>query len=197
MKVFFFLLLIVNLASCSKQKTVMICGDHVCINKDEAEQFFQDNLSIEVRFLDKNNSTKDDLVELNLRSNVSGNKEIVIYNKNETSKKLKTLSKDQISQKKIELKEKKLEKRSKEKNVKVAIKEKKRPIKDPISNNKELQIKEELKKPIFNKETNVNNNTKKIVDICSVVKKCNIEEISEYLIKNGVKKEFPDITAKE
>ena len=30
------------LLSCSKQKTVLICGDHVCVNKTEAKQVKKD-----------------------------------------------------------------------------------------------------------------------------------------------------------
>ena len=32
------------LASCSKPKTVLICGDHICVNKAEAEKYFRENL---------------------------------------------------------------------------------------------------------------------------------------------------------
>ena len=32
--------LIFFLASCGKPKTVLICGDHACVNKEEAEQFY-------------------------------------------------------------------------------------------------------------------------------------------------------------
>ena len=35
------------------QKLFLICGDHVCINKDEADQYFEENLSIEVKIIDK------------------------------------------------------------------------------------------------------------------------------------------------
>ena len=38
--------------NCSKPKIVTICGDHVCVNKLEAEQYFEDNLSIEVKIID-------------------------------------------------------------------------------------------------------------------------------------------------
>ena len=37
------------LAACSKPKTVLICGDHICVNQTEAEQYFEENLSIEVK----------------------------------------------------------------------------------------------------------------------------------------------------
>ncbi len=40
-------------------------------------------------------------------------------------------------------------------------------------------------------------NDKKIVDICTIIENCNIDEISKYLIKQGAKKDFPDITLKE
>ena len=36
----------------------MICGDHVCINKLEAKQYFEENLSIEVKILNKNRKNK-------------------------------------------------------------------------------------------------------------------------------------------
>ena len=32
-----------------------------------------------------------------------------------------------------------------------------------------------------------------VVDVCTILEKCSIDEISKYLIKQG-KKEFPDIT---
>ena len=38
-KIIFFLIII--LQNCSKPKTVMICGDHKCINKDEAQQYLK------------------------------------------------------------------------------------------------------------------------------------------------------------
>ena len=37
---------ILFLANCSKPKTVLICGDHVCVNKTEADQYFKENLSM-------------------------------------------------------------------------------------------------------------------------------------------------------
>ena len=57
------------LVNCSKPKTVLICGDHVCINKKEAKQFFEENLSLEVKIIDSKIKESVDLVELNLREN--------------------------------------------------------------------------------------------------------------------------------
>ena len=56
------------LISCSKPKSVLICGDHECINKAEAKQYFNDNLSIEVRIISKEREDRFDLVSLNLKN---------------------------------------------------------------------------------------------------------------------------------
>ena len=64
--------LIFFLVSCGKPKTVLICGDHACVNKAEAEQFFEENLTIEVKVVDKNIKEKIDLVELNLNDKQDG-----------------------------------------------------------------------------------------------------------------------------
>ena len=47
------------LTNCNKPKTVFICGDHICVNKTEAEQYFKENLSIEVKILSKKNKKKN------------------------------------------------------------------------------------------------------------------------------------------
>ncbi len=58
--------LLVLLISCAKPKSVLICGDHECINKSEAKQYFEENLSIEVQIKTKEKDLSYDLVELNL-----------------------------------------------------------------------------------------------------------------------------------
>ena len=76
------------LLSCSKQKTVLICGDHVCVNKNEAKQFFEENLSLEVRIIDQDKKDVSvDLVELNLSNKPT--RKISINKKNETKKKVR------------------------------------------------------------------------------------------------------------
>ena len=61
MKVFIILFFFLILSGCNKTKTVMICGDHVCINKLEAKQFFEENLSIEVKILNQDKNKEEDL----------------------------------------------------------------------------------------------------------------------------------------
>ena len=69
--------------NCSKPKTVLVCGDHICINKSEANQYFKENLSIEVKIIDSKKNIKPDLVELNLNESV-GNRKISINKKDKT-----------------------------------------------------------------------------------------------------------------
>ena len=84
MKFYFLLLVFVIMSGCSKPKTVLICGDHVCINKAEAEQFFEENLTIEVKVIDSKEPKKVDLVEINLESNQESKKRISVTNKKQT-----------------------------------------------------------------------------------------------------------------
>ena len=57
------------------------------------------------------------------------------------------------------------------------------------------KIKKYSNKDMFNKKS-VNKNNSNVVDICTKLEKCSIEEISKYLIKQGKKKSFPDITSR-
>ena len=107
MKLFFSIFIILLLSNCSKPKTVLICGDHVCVNKSEAEQYFKENLTIEVKIVDKKNKKQIDLVELNLKENTKEKKQINLLPRNNTKKKLKTLSKKEITEIKENIKNKK------------------------------------------------------------------------------------------
>ena len=73
MKIIYLLLLLFSIQACNKPHTVLICGDHVCINNDEAEQYFEENLSLEVKVLKNKKETSYDLVKLNLNNNKQNN----------------------------------------------------------------------------------------------------------------------------
>lgn len=173
---------ILFLAACSKPKTVLICGDHICVNQTEAEQYFEENLSIEVKIINLKKKEQFDLVELNLNSNPDENKKISLTTKKETKKEVKLLTKKEINQIKSDVKRKKKEleifKRTNQDQI---------PKKDKL---KKLKVKKETK---FNVRKQKNN----VVDICTIIEKCNIEEISKYLIKKGNQRKFPDITLRE
>ena len=110
MKHILIFLILLLLGNCSKPKTVLICGDHVCVNKAEAEQYFEENLSIEVKIINQKNNEQIDLVELNLKNNENKVKQIAISPKKDTSKNLKTLSNDEIKKIKKNIKDKKQKK---------------------------------------------------------------------------------------
>ena len=188
---FFFLFLII---SCSKPKTVLICGDHVCINKTEAEQYFEENLSLEVKILNKKKKKNIDLVELNLKENKDGKKSISLLNKKNTNEQLKKLTKEEKNKIKKSISKKREEKRLAKKNT--------TQVKDEI----DLKVTTNDKKANpFNKKThrnkisnkNVNKNVMQVVDVCTILEKCSIEEISKFLLEQGKKKKFPDITARQ
>ena len=180
-------LIIIFVCGCSKPKVVLICGDHVCINKTEAEQYFEDNLTLEVKVIDKKDQKNIDLVELNLKSNSKGEKKISILNKDKTREKIKVLSNDEIEIKKAELK-----KRKKTNNKKTKIKKDNKQVKleRPKKKEKTLDRRKKVKKI-------VNKPSEKISDICTILEKCSIDEISKYLVKQGKEKKFPDITIRE
>ena len=54
-----------------------------------------------------------------------------------------------------------------------------------------------VKKTKLIKDKSVNKANKEVVDICTILEKCSIDEISKYLIKQGKEKNFPDIRIKE
>ena len=172
------------LVNCSKPKTVLICGDHVCVNKTEAEQYFQENLSLEVKLVNKKVKNEIDLVELNLKENQSGERKISILSKKNTQKDLKILSGEEIANIK-----KKIKKKSKEK--KIAKKGNKKEKKIVNKRNNINQEEYRLTKVKVNKKRN------DVVDVCSILEKCSIDEISKYLLKQGEKRGYPDITTRQ
>ena len=159
------------LQNCSKPKTVLICGDHICVNKKEAQQYFEENLSIEVKVVNRKEKKNDvNLVELNLNSDFKGEKKISINQKENTKEEVKVLTNKQIKEIK--------------KNIKKSSKKKKFVKKISNLNNKK------------NKKI-LRQNTQNLSDVCLIVKNCNIDEISKYLLNQAKKKKIPDITLKE
>jgi|TARA_B110000211_G_C13937966_1_gene490284 hypothetical protein len=187
MKHFIVVLIFFLLQSCSKPKTVLICGNHVCVNNAEAEQFFEENLSIEVKIIDKKNTKKTNLIQLNLKENSNNNKQVNIAKISKTNQTVKTLSDEEVIEIKNQIK-------MKEKNKKII----KKVLKKNDANEK-IIMKDDILTQDKNKKIklNVNKQRKDVVDVCTVIKKCNIEEISKYLIEKGKKNSFPDITTRE
>lgn len=168
---FLFILILLMLQNCSKPKTVLICGDHICVNKKEAEQYFEENLSIEVKVLNRKEKKNNfNLVELNLNSDFKDEKKISINQKKSTKEVVKVLTNKQIKEIKNNIK-----KKGKKKKFVKKI--------SNLNNNKNKKL--------------LRQNTKNITDVCLIVKNCNIDEISKYLLNQAKKKKIPDITLKE
>ena len=184
MKYFLLTISFLLLANCGKPKTVLICGDHICVNKAEAEEYFQENLSIEVKILDKRIEDEMNLVELNLKQNQSEGKKINILSKKNTKNKIKILSNKEITEIKKDIKNRKKEK----KIAKKIIKKKK----ETIENEKKI-----IKKDSKILENSIKKKHNDVVDVCTIIKECSIDEISKYLLKQGKEKGFPDITTRQ
>ena len=104
-------------------------------------------------------------------------KKLVLKKKENTEKSIKTLSKNEI------------------KDIKNKI-AKKNKINKTKKN--KLSVKSEIKIDNTNKKSfKVNKNIYEVVDVCTIIEKCSIEEISKYLINQGKKRDYPDITIKE
>ena len=155
--------------SCAKSSSTLICGDHECINKLEAKQYFEENLIIEVRVKKNGKETNYDLVDLNLKD-----KQKIKVLKKTNKKIVRKLSKEEVKLKKKQLKNK------------------------IINKNKEKSVKD---KPIEKKRAPVNiltqNTPSSSSDICLKLKKCDINSITNYLIKISNEKDFPNISSRE
>ena len=199
----FFLILL----SCNTTKKEYVCGDHPCIDKKEFNEYFSKNLTIEIKSQDNKKNKSVDLVKLNTdysnvekKDNKNSKKEEKIRKKNE-KKKLKAEKIRLLEEQKIREKEEK----NKAELAKIAkLKEKnQKPIKNEIINNKEQVNKivdkiYEDKKPleqVTEKTVSINSvKTENVKSICDEIKDCDIDKITELLIKKGREKNFPDIT---
>ena len=100
----FFLLFLLG---CASGKSVLICGDHECINKKEADLYFQENMSIEVKIVEMKEKKEKiyDLVKLN--SELNKNVPVIKVSEKEIlNKEIRKLSKKEIIEKKKEINKK-------------------------------------------------------------------------------------------
>lgn len=183
MKAFIIFLISFILLSCSSTKKVYVCGDHICINKAEAKQYFDENLTLEIRVITRNEVKKFDLVQLNTKSEINEKKP---FNK----LKIKKLNeKEEKKQKSIIKERKKLAKLKIKKDKNLGTK------KDDIVKKKKKRFKflDKKEKTVAKKKFNVKQTVYK-KDICQIIDKCDIDNISNYLIKAGKNKGYPDLT---
>jgi hypothetical protein len=201
------------LVSCGTVKKTYMCGDEQCIDRKEFREYFANNLAVEI--LTKKNKKKSsiDLVKLNTSNSKSNNATIVSTKEiNNLKKKEK---KDILKANKRRLKEKRKAKKIEERNLLVKKKkiekqkknkEKEITLNKILTKNEVLDRNKSIKKPNKNlpstdnvvKEVIVINNikTEKQVNLCAVVNNCDIDKITELLLKKGKEKEFPNIAVR-
>ena len=179
----FFLLFLLG---CASGKSVLICGDHECINKKEADLYFQENMSIEVKIVEIKEKKEKiyDLVKLN--SELNKNVPVIKVSEKEIlNKEIRKLSKKEIIEKKKEINKKtkvaKLTDKKITKRKKVILDKKPDKASALVKKNNRLSEKD-------------SDSSSRLDDICSNLEKCDINEITKYLTNLSKKKKFPDIT---
>ena len=213
---FIVILSIFFLISCSTGKKVFICGDRECINKKEAETYFAENLSLEIKvYKDKKVKTYD-LVKLNTNDNfekdnlnnkvktdpriLSKKEKEIIKKKLAEEKKLVKLRKKQEKEKIKNLKKIKNKNQiEQKKNAKLKLKEEKKKLQEENKlvkarkdTFKEKKLVKETKKDKVDKE--INKQVVQYEEICSLLNKCEIDEISDFLMKVGKNKDYPNLS---
>ena len=170
-----YLFIFVLLLGCSQQSSkIYICGDHPCKNKKEIEDYFKNNISIEVYILEskKKKRQNQDLVELNLSKEESF-----------TEKK-----KDRLTF--LEKRKTKLaNKRKKEKPSKLKLKVER--VDEEITKDLIKKKKSDISSKTFSYKKS---KSTKIVHLCKKIEECDINVISKKINDIGKEKSFPDIT---
>ena len=170
------LFIIFFLFSCSSNvKKVYICGDHPCANKKEMNDYFDNNISVEVYTIDPNEDKK----KLNL----------VKVNLDPSHQEVKEKDNGLLRAQKKEIIKKKINERKKIAKLKIKKVNKEQKIKDTIKKNK-IVNKKQIK---LNKKTKP---TVAVVRICKNIQECDIDVVANKIFKIGKKKEFPDLTIK-
>tara|TARA_B100000945_G_C20266320_1_gene541739 strand:+ start:295 stop:813 length:519 start_codon:yes stop_codon:yes gene_type:complete len=166
-----YILFFLVLFGCSSNSKVYICGDHPCKDKNEIEDYFKNNISMEVYVIenDKLKKKNQDLVNLNMsNSNQKKNKENLAFlekrKQNDVNKK--------DNQKPLKLK---LQVRT--------------DIDNKPKKNKNQVLEDVSKKKFAYKKTK----STKFVHMCKKVEECDIDIISERISDLNKKKSFPDI----
>ncbi len=167
-----YLLAFIMLLGCTSSNRVYICGDHECKNKKEIEDYFKNNISMEVYVVESNKSKKknQDLVQLNLLKDkkVDKKKEELVFLKKRKQEITKTKKEQKPSKLKLKVETEKKEKPKKEKNKMDSAKSK-----TTFAYKKQKST--------------------KIVHMCKSMEECDIDIISKKVNDLGKSKSFPDI----
>lgn len=167
-----YILVFIILLSCTNSNKVYICGDHPCKNKKEIDDYFKNNISMEVYIVESNKIKKknQDLIQLNLfksKNDKEKKKELAFLN--ERKQKIKNPKKDQKPSKlKLKVSSENEEKSKKNKDKKKLI-------------------------PSERKFAYKKQKSTKIVHMCKNIEECDIDMISKKVGDLSKEQSFPDI----
>lgn len=167
-----YLLAFIMLLGCTSSNRVYICGDHECKNKKEIEDYFKNNISMEVYVVESDKSKKknQDLVQLNILKDkkVDKKKEELVFFKKRKQEITKTQKEQKPSKLKLKVETEKKEKPKKAKNKMGSAKSK-----TTFAYKKQKST--------------------KIVHMCKSIGECDIDIISKKVNDLGKGKSFPNI----
>ena len=193
--------------SCSTTKKVYICGDRECINKSEAKKYFKENLSLEIKIIDKKKEKTFNLVQLNTSTKKNTEKKKDFFNLKkiiDNKQKAIEVTEPVKSNKKFSLKKKNSDIKNNKnmpKQKTILIEEVKKISPKPTKknnlikkNNKVEKIKLVKTKPIESFKPKKQKNSSTETYLCEVIENCDIDKITSYLIKKGKDKKYPNLT---
>ena len=151
--IFFIILVSCSSLSGTKVKKVYICGDHECENKKEINEYFQNNISIEIYTLSRSlKKDRDfDLVELNISN--EDKKNLISFDVQEKQIRDKIKKRNKISKLNIKKGENNIVNRKRKSRSKITL-----------------------------------------VRICKNLQECDIDNVTNIIIKKGNDKKYPDLT---
>ena len=190
-----YLFIFILFISCGKPQYILICGDKPCKNKQEANKYFNENLTLEIKIIDKKKEETFNLVNLNLNKNEV--KDVRVFKKKDDNK-INDIEKEFKVSKKPKNKEvtkKKEFKKSAINSMEKKTINKKKKDSSFVKLNKDSNLKKKRKTP--NKKQLKTTDVENTKNICLVLENCDIDQITKFLIEKGDKKDFPDITRSE
>ena len=198
------------LFSCVNIKKEYVCGDRPCLDKKDFNEYFSQELTVEIMPQKNKKFKNNNLIILNTKNNnvkkidkKSSKQEDKLQKKAEKQR-LKAQKKQLMKERKIKKAELKLKKK-KEKYL-IRTQKTKDVFKNIIIDKKEIQnyqTKKSVDKTAA-KKSNIKRiekdniqidlvKSKNVKSVCDGIKDCDIDKIAEILIKEGKRKPFPNI----
>ena len=201
---YIYLFILLFSISCSTTKNVYICGDRTCADKNEFNEYFENNLLIEIVIDLPNKKNKNiDLVELNTINSENVKKDSFFsstYKKSAIKKQKKIKKKEE----KARLKKNNQIKIDEQNKIKLLESKRKEIVNNQKIDTKKPTVEKKMKnfsrgsdpaEPLKEYATPDKTKLGNTPNVCVDIKDCDIDKITELLTKKGRNKNFPDITS--